>query len=253
MQVGGKQAASRTWQAVQQRQLQALGEACGEALHVQLRRVPALWLQEDLHTHSCSARPPRASCACLMRDMMARQCRRGALSAAEQIWVVAAACSRCRCCGWDKLTAACIASGAARDARQARRPPSNSMGLMAALPPVPHAVTTCTCRALPQACTHGLHLPHLVAVLVRKAHDLVLDGWAVAWARCVHPAAILGRLCQVVPDDAVRGLRGAREVAAHLRPLHVHLCARRQAGRGALPPEQASAGRTAACACTGHR
>ena len=38
----------RTWQGVQESKLQALRQTSGEALHIQLRRVPALWLQEHL-------------------------------------------------------------------------------------------------------------------------------------------------------------------------------------------------------------
>jgi hypothetical protein len=34
---------------VQQRQLQPLGQPCREALHIYLRAVPPLWLQEHLH------------------------------------------------------------------------------------------------------------------------------------------------------------------------------------------------------------
>jgi len=40
-----------TWEGVEEGQLQALWEAGGEALHVQLGGVPPLWLQKHLqHT-----------------------------------------------------------------------------------------------------------------------------------------------------------------------------------------------------------
>eukprot|EP00958_Prasinococcus_capsulatus_P009578 scaffold929_cov387-Prasinococcus_capsulatus_cf.AAC.4 len=86
----------------------------------------------------------------------------------------------------------------------------------------------------------------LVTLLLREAHDLVLNGRAVARAASFYPAAVRRRLVcarsraehrvrenqargrrpelrtQVVTDELVRGRGGAREVAAHLLATHVH-------------------------------
>merc|ERR1719375_1335 len=62
---------------------------------------------------------------------------------------------------------------------------------------------------------------HLVAVLVREPHDLVFDGGAVARAVRGRPAAVRGGLVQVLLYQLVGAARGARDVAAELRPLDV--------------------------------
>ena len=58
----------------------------------------------------------------------------------------------------------------------------------------------------------------LMAVLVRKAGDLILNGGAIARARRVDEAGIHGAALQVRADDRMRGLVGIGEIAGHLRP-----------------------------------
>ena len=62
---------------------------------------------------------------------------------------------------------------------------------------------------------------HLVRLLLREAHDLVLDRGAVARPRRVDPPPVDGRLREVVAQDRVRRGRRAREPAGELRALDV--------------------------------
>ena len=58
-------------------------------------------------------------------------------------------------------------------------------------------------------------------LFVREAYDLVLDARAIPRAFRAHPPAVRRRLAQVVADQRVRRGGGARQVACHLRALHV--------------------------------
>ena len=61
----------------------------------------------------------------------------------------------------------------------------------------------------------------LVPLLLREAHDLVLDRGAVSRPRGLHPAAVLRRLVQVLPYQIVRRGVGVRQIARHLLALNV--------------------------------
>lgn len=60
-------------------------------------------------------------------------------------------------------------------------------------------------------------------ILVLEAHNLVLNGWAVARTFAIHPAPILGSLMQVGFYHGVGCCCGMGQVTRHLLPFYMDL------------------------------